>query len=57
MISSRASDPSLVRKMCIAGLLAGAAVLLSGVSIPMGPTRCFPFQHAVNAIAGVLLGP
>ena len=57
MISSRASDPSLVRRMCIAGLLAGAAVLLSGVSIPMGPTRCFPFQHAVNAIAGVLLGP
>ncbi len=33
------------------------AVLLSGLSIPVGPTKCFPFQHAVNAVAGVLLGP
>jgi len=23
----------------------------------VGPTKCFPFQHAVNAVAGVLLGP
>ncbi|MCF7936768.1 MAG: energy coupling factor transporter S component ThiW [Synergistales bacterium] len=46
-----------LRRLTIAGLLAGTAVLLSGVAIPVGPTRCFPFQHAVNAVAGVLLGP
>ncbi len=57
MLSSRTTDPALIRRTCIAGLLAAAAVLLSGISIPVGPTKCFPFQHAVNAIAGVLLGP
>lgn len=46
-----------LRRLTLAGLLAAAAVLLSGVSVPVGPTKCFPFQHAVNAIAGVLLGP
>ena len=46
-----------IRKVTLAGLLAALAVLLSGFSIPVGPTRCFPFQHAVNAVAGILLGP
>ena len=45
------------KKICIAGMLAAAAVLLSGFSFPVGPTRCFPFQHTVNALAGALLGP
>ncbi len=31
--------------------------LLSLCLIPVGPTRCFPFQHSINVIAGVLLGP
>jgi energy coupling factor transporter S component ThiW len=38
-------------------MFAAIAVLLSGFSFPIGPSRCFPFQHAVNVIAGVLLGP
>lgn len=45
------------KNMAMAALFAAMAVLLSGFSIPVGPTRCFPFQHAVNAIAGVMLGP
>jgi energy coupling factor transporter S component ThiW len=46
-----------LRKLVLTALLASVGVVLSGFSIPLGPTRCFPVQHAVNAIAGVLLGP
>jgi energy coupling factor transporter S component ThiW len=33
----------------------GAA--LGWISIPVGPTKVFPLQHTINAIAGVLIGP
>ena len=33
------------------------AVVLSGFSIPIGASKCFPIQHMVNVIAGTLLGP
>lgn len=33
----------------------GAA--LGWISIPVGPTKIFPLQHTINAIAGVLIGP
>ncbi len=46
-----------LRRLTVAGLLTATALLLSGVSIPFGPTKCFPFQHAINAIGGILLGP
>ena len=46
-----------LQKMTLAALFAALAVLLSPLSFPVGPSRCFPFQHAINAIAGVLLGP
>jgi energy coupling factor transporter S component ThiW len=46
-----------LRKMTLAALLAAFAVLLSPLSFPVGPSRCFPFQHAANVMAGVLLGP
>ena len=39
------------------GLFAALAVLLSGIHFPVGPTKVFPFQHMVNAVAGVLIGP
>ena len=57
MNTTAAATHVKLRRLTLAGGLAAAAVLLSGVSVPVGPTRCFPFQHAVNAIAGVLLGP
>ena len=47
----------IYKKAVLAGALAAAGVVLSVVSIPMGPTRCFPFQHAINVIAGIALGP
>jgi energy coupling factor transporter S component ThiW len=48
---------ALLRRAALAGMFAAAGVVLSVVSIPVGPTKCFPFQHAINVIAGVTLGP
>jgi len=31
--------------------------VLSGVSFPIGPTRIFPFQHTINVVVGIMLGP
>lgn len=45
------------RMLAMAGILIASGVLLSGISIPFGPTKCFPFQHSVNVLAGILLGP
>ena len=52
-----ALNKTLFKKALAAGLLAGAGVALSFVSIPVGPVRCFPFQHSINVVAGILLGP
>ena len=46
-----------LRRMTMAALLVAASLLLSGVSFPMGPTRCYPFQHTANVLAGAALGP
>lgn len=51
------SNNTILRRLTVAGLLTATALLLSGVSVPFGPTKCFPFQHTVNAVAGVLMGP
>lgn len=48
---------SEIRKIVLTALFAALAVLLSGVHFPVGPTKVFPFQHMVNAVAGVLIGP
>lgn len=47
----------VMKKAVLAGCLAAAGTVLSVVSIPMGPTKCFPFQHTINVIAGIALGP
>jgi energy coupling factor transporter S component ThiW len=46
-----------IRKIVLTGLFAALAVILSGIHFPIGPTKVFPFQHMVNALAGVLIGP
>ena len=46
-----------VKKLALSAMFAAAAVLLSGFSFPVGPSRCFPFQHAMNVVCGVILGP
>lgn len=44
-------------RLVLAGLFVAAALLLSGVNFPMGPTKCYPFQHTMNVLAGAVLGP
>lgn len=46
-----------IKKMAVAALLAALAVVLSPFSVPVGASKCFPIQHMVNVIAGILLGP
>ena len=45
------------RKISLAIVLTALAIVLSPIFFPVGPTKTFPWQHMVNAIAGVLLGP
>lgn len=46
-----------IRKIVLTSLLAAVAVLLSGIHFPVGPSKVSPFQHMVNGLAGVLVGP
>ncbi len=53
---SRARSGHL-RRLVLAAMFAAIATLLGYISFQAGPTRLFPFQHTVNAIAGVVVGP
>ncbi len=46
-----------IRKIVLTALFAAMAVLLSGIHFPIGPAKVFPFQHTINCLAGVLIGP
>lgn len=46
-----------VRKLAIAGMMVAFTVALSGVSVPIGASKCFPVQHLVNVVGGIILGP
>lgn len=46
-----------VKKVVVSGMLVAVTVALSGFSVPIGASRCFPAQHLINVIAGVFLGP
>jgi energy coupling factor transporter S component ThiW len=54
---SRAAGASTTRRVALAATFVGLAVVLSPFYFPVGDTKCFPAQHMVNALAGVLLGP
>lgn len=56
-MANRRGARTATRKLVLAALFAGLGVLLSSFSVPVGGARVFPFQHAINAVAGVLLGP
>jgi energy coupling factor transporter S component ThiW len=57
-IGSKIAKPR-ARKIALSALMIALGVLLSFFpgAIPVGPTRVFPFQHMINALAGVVLGP
>lgn len=46
-----------LKKMVISGMLVALTIALSGFSIPIGASKCFPIQHLVNVLAAVFLGP
>lgn len=45
------------KKVALAVILVAIAVALSPIFIPVGIAKCFPAQHMVNVLAGVILGP
>jgi energy coupling factor transporter S component ThiW len=45
------------QRLALAAALVALGVVLSTFAIPVGPARVFPFQHMINVVAGVLLGP
>jgi len=45
------------KRFAATAVFTAIAVILSPFFFPVGPTKCYPAQHMVNAITGVLLGP
>ncbi|MEM2137321.1 MAG: energy coupling factor transporter S component ThiW [Candidatus Methanomethylicia archaeon] len=45
------------RRIIFTALLSGLAIILSYFNIPIGVMKVYPFQHMINAIAGIILGP
>jgi energy coupling factor transporter S component ThiW len=46
-----------LRKLTAIGLLVAIGTIAAPFSIPVGVARAYPVQHAINVLAGVLLGP
>lgn len=46
-----------VKRLTLCGLFIAIGVALSTFSVPIGASRCFPIQHFVNVMAGMILGP
>lgn len=45
------------QKFAYVGIFTALGVILGTISFPVGPTKVAPFQHFINVITGVLLGP
>jgi energy coupling factor transporter S component ThiW len=45
------------RMLAYTAIFGALGAALGWISFPIGPTKIFPLQHAINAIAGVLIGP
>lgn len=46
-----------MRRLLYTGLFAALAVVTSSFHFPVGPVKVFPFQHAINVLAGITVGP
>lgn len=55
--SLASSSAVSIKKLAVSGMLVALTVALSGFSVPIGASKCFPIQHLVNVLAGVFLGP
>lgn len=56
-MDDRGPGRDATRTLVLAALFAATGVLLSWFAVPVGGARVLPIQHAINAIAGVVLGP
>lgn len=56
-VEYEASSASTAKRVALGAVLTALTVSLSTFYIPLGTTKCFPAQHMVNGVAGVLLGP
>jgi energy coupling factor transporter S component ThiW len=52
-----AEQKSHLRRLVLAAVFAALATLLGSLSVPVGPAKVAPFQHTINAIAGIWVGP
>ena len=51
-------NSSHVKKLILMGLLVALGTISSHLFwVPVGAAKAFPVQHAINVIAGILLGP
>lgn len=49
---------SSTKRIAISAVLVAVTVVLSHfLHFPIGPTKCQPAQHMINAISGIILGP
>lgn len=48
---------SNIKKLAFAGVFVAIGVVCSTFYIPIGVAKCFPIQHLMNVLGGVLLGP
>ena len=46
--STASAQTFSIKKTALAGMLVALTVALSGFSIPIGASKCFPIQHLVN---------
>ena len=55
---SRASSGGIsTKKIALVAVLVAVTVVLSPLNFPVGSSKCYPAQHMINGMAGVLLGP
>ncbi len=48
---------SKTQKITLSGTFVAIGVICSTFYIPLGVAKCFPIQHLINVLAGVILGP
>lgn len=48
---------NITTKVTLSSFFIALGFVLSLVSFPIGPTRIFPFQHMINVIVAIMLGP
>lgn len=46
-----------IKKLTLSSLLIALGVVLSPYAVPVGIAKCYPWQHLINVISAILLGP